>query len=72
MARKITVQDLIAEGVEPKEAQRIVDKLNAPKPKVITWQFKATPEQLAQVAKTFPNMKFEKRYKSRQAPAKKS
>lgn len=65
MARKVSVEDLTNEGVEETEAKRIVAKLNKPKPRVITWVFKATELEAAKVAKSFPSIQFAKRYKSK-------
>ena len=65
MARKLTVAELVAEGVSEAKAKRIVAIQNIPKPRVITFQFKAMPAQAAEVAKAFPDLNFEKRYKPR-------
>lgn len=65
MARKITVEALVQEGVPRDKATAIVTKLNTPLPKIVTWQFKATQKQAEEVARAFPKLEFEKRYKPR-------
>jgi hypothetical protein len=52
MARKITVEDLVGQGVPKDQAQRIVDKLTKPAPREIWWQFKATEEVAAKIVKS--------------------
>lgn len=65
MARKLTYDDLIEEGVDQATAEALLQKQNEPKPKVVWWQFHATQEVAEEVATAFPDLIVEKRYKTR-------
>ena len=62
MARQVTVDDLIAQGIDEDKAKLIVKNLKKPKPRRIYWMFKATEKDAAAVAKAFSDLTFEKRY----------
>ena len=73
MARKITVEDLVKEGVPEAQAKRIVVKMTQPAPREIWWQFKATEEVAAKALKAVREAKIEivlvKRFKASAAAA---
>ena len=70
MARKITVEDLIEEGLTKAQAERVVKTLSKPKPRAVFYKFKATEEQVVEVAKAFPELEFSPRYDPRPPKAK--
>ena len=51
MARKMTVQELMQEGVTKEQAERIVERVSKPLPREIVWCFKGTEEVAAKVSK---------------------
>lgn len=71
MARKITVEDLVGEGLTKAQAERVVKTLSKPKPRAVFYKFKATEEQVIEVAKAFPGLEFTPRYDPRPAKPKK-
>jgi len=70
MARKITVEDLTEEGLTKAQAERVVKTLSKPKPRAVFYKFKATEEQVVEVAKAFPHLEFSPRYDPRPAKGK--
>ena len=62
MARKITTEELEAEGISKAIAAKVVKSLNAPRPRRVFWMFKGTEEEAAEVAAAFPDLPFRKRY----------
>lgn len=62
MARKITVEELTAEGISAAKAASIVERLNEPRPRRSFWMFKATEEEATEVASSFSDLQFRKRY----------
>ncbi len=70
MARKISVEDLMNEGLTKAQAERVVTTLSKPKPRAVFYKFKATEEQVVDVAKAFPDLQFSPRYDPRPARAK--
>lgn len=67
MARKITVEELIAEGIPKAKAVKIVENLSAPRPRRVYWMFKATEEEATEVAAAFPDLPFRKRYLAKES-----
>lgn len=66
MARKITIEDLTAEGLTDAQAKRIVKTLSERKPRAVFYMFKATKEQIIEVANAFPMLEFSPRYTKKQ------
>jgi len=49
--RKLTIEDLVAQGVTQAQATKVVAGLTRPAPREIAWVFKATEEVAAKAAK---------------------
>lgn len=62
MARRITVEELTAEGISAAKAASIVERLNESRPRRSYWMFQATEEEAAAVASAFKDLPFRKRY----------
>lgn len=51
MARKVTLEFLIAQGIPEAQARRIMEAATAQAPRQIAWVFKATEQEAAMVVK---------------------
>lgn len=60
---KVTPEELMEVfGLSREEAEEKAAVMNAPKPRLIWWQFKATEADAAEVAAAFPHLQIVKRY----------